>query len=289
MRIPLTFLLIALAGVAFCQLSPELDCVVSGPKAYGMMDPELVAGSSAKNVQWSSDGRYLLAERDDIGSASKVQSLLDQQFKGGDPSEASLVVYSLASRKSTVVWREDPSMKAVISDVNWFAASDTAVATVEESPKVPETNRPSHVREIILLVDAAGASARTLLAIDEMPDGPAINASVSPAKPVGLLVSQQMVAGQGPQSRGAWQLQFRAMGPDGTLGPVARVPQNVFFAGWSEDGTSPVLRRSTRDANGKLVRENWILDLNTGAATPVDKPAFYSPKESAQVLSVVES
>jgi len=289
MRFSFSIAVLAFAGLASGQLSPENDFVLSGAKAYGMLDPDVVAGSKADNLQWSDDGKYVFATRTDRGSATGPQSMLTKQVKE-DPTEQSIVVYSMADRKATVVWRAKASVGQV-RELNWFKNSDSGIAIVVERMRTIEPTKLTS-RVEVLLIDARSASARPILTVDQQGGRPEISSIMSPAKAIGLLTLQDLVAeasANGSPAPPVWHFMYRTVLPDGSLSPVIRLGQNVFVTGWTQNGGSPVINTFSRSSDGKISRSSGILDLLNGNVTPAANPPLFEENPTASVLSVNEA
>ncbi len=269
MRFAFTCFLASFIGLASAQPSPINDFVLAGETAYGMMGPETVAGGVTGDLQWSDDGKYLLAVRGDIGTASSLQSLLasgQKPSQGDEPGEQSIVAYSLADRKATVVWHEK-SVFARVQEVTWFKGMDAAIAVVVERLRTTDPSRPDPTRLEALYIDVRAGTATQIVAVEQQGERADLAVVMSPTRPMGLITLSEMAVTQTAGRPGQWHMRYRIVSGNGNLGTPVNVDDGAFVGGWSEDGRSPLLILIAPGPNGKVSREVRTLDLDTGALT----------------------
>lgn len=274
---------LALAATSNAQLSAMTDFVVSGETAYGLMLPETAAGNSVKEVHWSSDGKYLLSIRNDLGPVDTMQLLIRP---GSEPAagEQSAVLYNLATHKQTVVWKTR-MQDGELQSIEWFKGSDTAVAVTYRRVMPTDPSQGITLDQEILLIDARTGTCRKLSIPEDQDEGELpIGLFPSPVKPFGFLSFQRVEKTK--EGRQVQHFHYRTIGPDGSVTSPVDVGVGTYFTGWSKDGVSPLLTQTGANPDGTRFRKWSILNLSTGGTTPVDKPERYQEPDSKPPVKV---
>jgi hypothetical protein len=217
----------ATLAVAYAQRparAPERPrFVLTEREAFLLAPAELVAAPTVRGAVWSSNGRYVLAIRHDLGPIPPP-GLISSPEGQPPPGEVSLVLWNRAARRSREVWKK----RAEVSDVKsiaWLPGTNVALAEVAWIEAAPpgaprqEGMPPGRIgRRTVLRLDAAGGVV-SALPITE----PTEQLFVSPAQPLAVLLDADAKTA-------------RLIRASGGIGPPIRVPKSFYGVEWSRDG-----------------------------------------------------
>jgi hypothetical protein len=196
-------LVAALMGRAAPRSSELPRYLLTDREAFLLRDAELVVLPPVAAAEWSPDGRYVLAAREQRPSESV-----------GPPSgEISLVLWSRRTGRSQELWKRPPAIQAM-DQIDWLPRQNAALVLFSWLQTTGDKPVPHRV---LLRVDAARAQVRTLGEIQQE------RLIVSPGQPVAILCDDE-------------QQTVRIMRSDGGIGPPIRVPASLFGARWSPEG-----------------------------------------------------
>jgi hypothetical protein len=161
----------ATLAVAYAQRparAPERPrFVLTEREAFLLAPAELVAAPTVRGAVWSSNGRYVLAIRHDLGPIPPP-GLISSPEGQPPPGEVSLVLWNRAARRSREVWKK----RAEVSDVKsiaWLPGTNVALAEVAWIEAAPpgaprqEGMPPGRIgRRTVLRLDAAGGVVSAL-------------------------------------------------------------------------------------------------------------------------------
>ncbi len=234
--------------------------VLTDTEAFVLGPAEMIAGPEASISGMSTDGRYVLATR----TAFKLPKTAFAP--PGPPSgEISLLLWDSRTRRTQVVWKSTIGADrfATIKQVAWLPGTDTALADVTVQQE--SANLQARNRRALLLINAATGLARTIATLGEHD-----RVEVSPVQPAAALIEIEASA-----SEPFWTARstLRIVGASGNIGPVVRLPEGAFAAGYSPDGASLYLCAYVEPTRkGERATQNWyVLAIGTGVLTPIEK------------------
>jgi hypothetical protein len=236
------------------NLPPMNGVVKTERDAYLLLAPEFVAGPKITEVRPSLNHDFLLVVRESRPVTPPLAPLKP-------PSEVSLILWDMRTRKSTVVWRTAATPEHnVFVDPKWIpGTSDIALVTVMMFDK-DGANGEVTGQSRILRVDARTAAIKTLA-----------TAAQDEAVVVGW--SQPVVA-LSSEGKGVRLLRL-----DSGIGRTFPVPPKVFLSSWYEEGKSLTGMRLEKQADGKYQRTYYLLDIQTGQITE-QAERFKAPNRS---------
>jgi hypothetical protein len=251
-------------------MSPDYVCV--GPTAYTLAPAEVIAGGSCRSLSWSDDGRYVAVLR----VAMSPRAILEAVASPNVPAEAeeSLEIYDVARRKTSILWKGRTS-EVQLPRINWLKGTDclVGVAIRRSSSDAPGV-APTSMGEL-LYFDAAAGSSKTLAQAEEQ----SLIMEPSPTKGFALVGIAKFVAGAKFEEspKGSWQVKYHVLSADGRLSAPLTIPGG-FMSRWSEDGASPIFMDWSKGADGKMTRQVWLLNAETGTAVRVEgEPKEFHP------------
>jgi hypothetical protein len=229
----------------------------------------------------------------DAGSEAAFRSTLTGQSPP-EIEEASLVLFGVESKKSTVIWKGKTNASN-LSGIEWLPGTDRAIISSIEKLRTEDPSRPTPMRETIQLLDAEHAIMKPIVSeeVDEL--GGLLTAMVSPSKPFAILVSRDEPAAMAPatatlatgtpQAASATPSRpftYRILDADGNLGRVMKVEAPTPTGDWSEDGACPIFRRMERTADRKRIDTYFKLHLESGQLEQLAK--WTHPQLQARAL-----
>ncbi len=263
------FSLLALTASAQVSITPN-DCLFSRDQTFFVGEPVVLVAPKVHAAYWSSTGRYLLVERQELPHTPfELQSSLTNDF---DAFARSLVVVDPSSNKSTPVIRFTGRNTRVVS-VDWIPGTSRAIVVMQQYPEDKSLGEPAYH---LYTVDAAsGQSAETTPWGDLSP----MNLSVvpSPAQPY-VYVSAVLDTPSVEKVEGAEvekRFHERAFIFGGSGEPQeAQVPEAFFaaVASWSADGKRLYCSLQERQ-NGKSQQVWYQVDLRGDSPKKISPPA----------------
>lgn len=190
--------------------------------AVGPGPPVPIAGSVEK-AAWSSDGRYVLAIRNEF----KITPALVKEVTtpgaaiGPPPGESALILWNRDTRKLETLWMR-PLGQGEVSSVAWLAGTQTAiVATNEPLPLQPNGNLAG--RTVIHRLHAPTRTLRTLFQIEQRQFR---RVAASPDRPIAAILMIGIVPRKETRS-------------DGRVAETSLFEQSVAFAGERGEASGP--------------------------------------------------
>lgn len=251
--------LLAAAGAAVPLLAGAGP--MTGPRylltdreGFVLGDVELVAAPPVSAAVWSSDGRYVLAARQEEPPAPPSLPL---------PSGAlSLVVWNRGTGRSRVIWQR-PAGAQMIGELQWLPRTHAALMMLNWLAPPPAQPEP---RKTLFWIDTVSGVVR---ALGDLQDEQLL---VSPAQPRAVLYSQG-------------QHSLRLVAASGSIGPAVSLPKNFNVDRWAPDGSLlyGVVWAGAGTPEQPAHPEWQTLDPRNGASTPLPTPPPAQPEKPAPV------
>jgi hypothetical protein len=140
--------------------------VLTETDAFALLPPELVAAPVVTNLSFSSNGRYILAERTNMRITSEMLRAA-QAGREPPPGEVSLVLWDSRQRTSREIWKA-PLAGTSIQQFAWLPQTDVAVALVLQSQGAEHRQTLLRIAggadraQMIPLVDPGGSATLSL-------------------------------------------------------------------------------------------------------------------------------
>lgn len=239
-------------------------------EAFVLLVPEVVAGPAVEWAEWSSDSRYVLAQREFVRALP---------FPGQEPDgDVSLVLWNARTRRSVEVLKR-PLKDTNIEQKGWLPGSGVAFIVYSWAQKVGTNVVPQRA---LLRVDAAGSRVGAIAQLaseDQL--------LTSPSRPLAALLRQdgRVATAADGKRRYVPFCSLRTLRPDGVIGQPVALPEGVSVTDryWSTDGRLLYLRTGQRRERGQPPVEGWAsFDPRAGRVAAIDKePERYQPRPPA--------
>ncbi|HJP82702.1 MAG TPA: hypothetical protein VJ835_04280 [Fimbriimonadaceae bacterium] len=267
MRKSALFVLPLLASVALCQPKPDSDIFFTKTKAYVLGTPVSVAAGTVSQMQWSSDGKFLMVASVDLKVGNNIEALFNNRQMPQVIPDGMLSIYSVAKQSFTTVWKS-PMDRKQVRGFQWIPNSPFAVAIVFEPIFDPQTKTFASGRFSSVLINSAGRIS-TLYQAGE-------DETLSLQGDVGAFGAIIRSAGT-PDSRFTLTL----VGRDGRI--AGRIPGNSLGYIYWDKAARQIYSVETTLKDNKPVQQWYALDFANGRRTPVAARRFEAPDpESAE-------
>jgi hypothetical protein len=236
----------------------------AGPVSFMPTIPSVVASGIVSRAEWSFDGRYVLAARDDIGLPTSLE---------GRPSfTASLVLWDWESAAASELWRAKTDNDRRL-EFEWLTGTAVAFALAELPPQPGAAGSPADGAEPTRWLYRVDARRKAVRPLGRVPRDSRL--LIAPSQPIAVLFT---VA----------ESSLRIMQPDGSVRRVVRFPEAVqpLTAFWAADGTLIALGLSAPKQGAESRAEiAFTVDLTSGQLTPRSgERTEFQPREPALPL-----
>ncbi len=245
--------LIALRTAAQTNAAPAppipRSAVLTGEDAYLVLPPEVVTGPHVRSLSISPQEEYLLASR---VIAPPLRDPFRKEPKAEFRNELNLVLWNVASRRSSVVWKRT-NTEAQMGDfpgIYWLPTTTTAFL-MDTPPADATTGKPAYSQSRLLQLDARTGTVRPTATLDEKD-----YLIVSDKQPLAVLIKKESNA-------------LRLLREDGVLGPPITIAgaANINWSEWREDGKTISGTRMEAGADSKKSIHCYLLNIASGAVT----------------------
>jgi hypothetical protein len=244
--------------------------VLTEREAFLPGEAQLVAPPPVASADWSSDGRYVLAVRQEEPAS----------LHGGQPppeTAVSLVVWNRRTGRSQEIWKRPAALQHV-DRPEWLPGTHAALFQLGWATPPPAA---LELHNTLFWVDAAAGQVRPIAELQVDAAGGQVRPIAEPQEEYLLVSPTQPLAvlhGLGPSPT------LRAIRADGAVGPTLHLKSDSGGVKWSADGRTLYLQNfEAPTAPGQPpVSKFQSVDLQTGALTPLPgAPAVYWPSEPA--------
>jgi hypothetical protein len=262
--------------------------VLTDTQAYALLPAELIASPMVTRVKASTNGRYLLVER----QATRITTQILQEAmvrKQPPPGEVSLILWDSKTHESRMVWKgEMPTVN--INQMDWMTGTETAFVLVQKTiPPDPKAPNLQFKQIYSLLRITPGAERAQVAGEADLDTLAGVTLKFSPLEPLAgvertIFRQEDVKNADGTIRKGVVvENTVSLMRQDGRIGPPIPMPKEVAGLNMTWDAVgNPLLVGTIVEPGNKLRNAAYSLDPRTGQTRLLaDMPTLYMPKPEA--------
>lgn len=261
-----------LVGQGYLRPEPPSHVFAAGAKAAVLMAPaEIACASYVRQIAWTSDGAYLVAQRlvvpDEIPARALLVARQTTDLRGiaALSHRTEIVAWSPRTRKSRVLLDYDPA-KLTLASLDAIPKGDRLIARATER-LVDEEGKTFDRREYLIIAAAEATVTRVPIPDADRPD----LLELSSRGEIAIVQREEKSRNES----------VTFVGSDGRLGRIFALPGRSQF-GWQADG-APFVGVLALNEKGRMTYHEHAFDVQSGTIGPLLLAAPEPPEVSAEM------